>query len=218
VVALSLIERIVEWIGPAFEVAGYWLVATAGLLERSVFVGLVIPGDVIIALGGVYAARGDLSLVPVIIVGSMSAIIGESIGYWLGRRYGMGLIRRLPLINRLEKRLERAEGYFQRHGGKTVAIGRFATAAGAFVPFLAGVGRMRYGRFLLFDIPAVIVWATAIALLGYVFGQNLDVIDTILSRFGYAVLGLVLAFFVVRFIRRKRRERVSTPSSDRGMD
>jgi len=206
-VAFSLVERIVEFLGPVFDVAGYWVIAAAALMERSIFIGLIIPGDIIIALGGVYAARGDLTLGWVIVVGAASAIVGESIGYWLGRKFGMGLVRRLPLVKRLAPRLEKSQRFFRKHGGITVAIGRYATAAGAFVPFLAGVGRMPYGRFLLFDIPAIIVWAIAIAVFGYVFGRNLEFVDKVLSRFGYIVLGLLVLFFVVRFLLKKHRER-----------
>src|SRR5438067_584772 len=131
--------------------------ATAFSNERSIFLGLVVPGDLILALGGVYASRGKLDLWLVIVVGILAATAGESIGYWLGRRYGRGFISRIPLVRRLDDRLEDAEGYFKRHGGKTVAIGRYATAAGAFVPFTAGVGKMPYRRFLLFDVPAIAV-------------------------------------------------------------
>src|SRR5512132_1275492 len=131
---LGLIHEIVRWFGPLFASAGYVIVAVGVVLERSILLGLLVPGDVIIALGGVYAARGDLDVVAVIVIAFLAAITGESTGFWLGRRYGMRLIRRLPFVNRIEPRLESVEVYFERHGGKTVAIGRYATAAGAFLP------------------------------------------------------------------------------------
>ena len=205
--ALTLIERIVEWIEPAFLVAGYAIILFGVLLERSIFIGLIIPGDVILALGGVYSARGDMKLVWVIVLGTLAAIVGESIGYWLGRKYGRGLIRRLPLVKRMERLFGNAEEYFKRHGGWTVAIGRYATAAGAFIPFSAGVGKMPYGRFLAFDVPAIIVWAAGISVFGYVFGQHLEFVDKVLSRFGYIVLGLFVAFFLGRFLWKRMRER-----------
>jgi membrane protein DedA with SNARE-associated domain len=211
----SLVERLVELIQPAFLVAGYAIVAGAVLLERSILLGLIIPGDIILALGGVYAARGQLNVVLVIVIGSLAAIAGESVGFWLGRRYGMRLIRRLPLLNRLEKTLEQSEDFFRRHGGKTVAIGRYATAAGAFVPFTAGMGKMRYSRFLAFDVPAIIVWATGITLFGYLAGRNLDFIDRVLSRFGWTVLGLAVAFFAGRFLWKRYEERRGRRGSSR---
>lgn len=203
--AASLVETIVEWIEPAFLAAGYLIIIGAVLMERSIFVGLIIPGDVILALGGVYSSQGKMSLVWVIVLGTLAAIAGETIGYWLGRRYGMRLVRRLPLIRRLGAMLEQSEDYFRKHGGKTVAIGRYATAAGAFIPFTAGIARMPYRRFLLFDVPAIIVWATAISVFGYVFGRNLEFVDKVISRFGYTVLGLIVVFFLGRFLWKRWR-------------
>ncbi len=203
----SFLETVVQWIEPAFLAAGYAIVAAAVLLERSIFVGLVIPGDVILALGGVYSARGEMDLVGVIAVGTAAAIVGESCGYWLGRRFGRRIVTRLPLLRRLSHVLETSQDYFRKHGGKTVAIGRYATAAGAFVPFSAGVGRMSYPRFLAFDVPAIALWAAAISTFGYVFGRNLAFVDKAISRFGYVVLGLLAAFLLGRFLWRRRRER-----------
>ena len=198
--ALTIIERIVDTIEPAFLAAGYLIIAGAVLLERSVFVGLLVPGDVILALGGVYASRGRMNVVGVIVVGIVAAVAGESTGYWLGRKYGARLLKRIPMIGGwLGEKLESAQEHFRERGGVTVALGRYATAAGAFIPFSAGVGRMPFARFLKFDIPAIILWATAITLFGYGFGENLPFVDKVLSRFGYVVLGLVAGYFGGRF-------------------
>jgi len=211
---LSLVERIVQWLQPAFLAAGYVIIAGGVLMERSIFIGLVIPGDVILALGGVYAAQHKLNLVGVIVIGTLAAIAGESIGFWLGRRFGVRLVRRFPFAGEgLAKRIEQSQDYFRRHGGKTVAIGRYATAAGAFIPFTAGAARMPYLRFLVFDVPAVAVWATGISIFGYFFGRNLAFIDKVLSRFGYGVLTLLVLFFLGRFARKKRRERTQPSRS-----
>jgi membrane-associated protein len=221
VIAFSLVEKLVEWVQPAFVTqfagisVGYFIVLAAVMAERSIFIGLIVPGDVILALGGVYASQGRMSLAAVIVIGTLAAIVGESIGYWLGRKYGKRLIRRIPLVNRLQDQLENSQEYFKRHGGKTVAIGRYATAAGAFIPFTAGAGRMPYRRFLLFDIPAIIVWATVISIIGYVFGNNLDRVDKILSRFGYGVLALIVLFFAGRYLMKRRRERRERRASER---
>lgn len=202
-----MLEEIVVRIGPVFETAGYLIVAAAVLLERSVFIGLIIPGDVVLALGGIYAAREELALPWVIVVAVVAAVVGESIGYTLGRVYGPRLIARLPLVRRLAPKLDAAEEFFRRNGGKTVAIGRFATAAGAFIPFVAGVARMPYRRFLMFDLPAIIVWAAGIAAVGYAFGSNLDRVERLLSRFGLIALGILVVFIGGRaLLRRRRRE------------
>jgi membrane-associated protein len=203
----ALVERLVHFVEPLYIDAGYLIVGFGVFFERSVFIGLIIPGDVILALGGVYASRGTLALPVVMTIGVTAAILGESTGYWLGRRYGRRLLRRLPFLNRFDDRIETAEAYFERRGGWTVALGRYATAAGAFIPFIAGMSRMPYGRFLMFDVPAVVIWAVGISIFGYEFGDHLAFIDKALSRFGYAVLGLLVVFFGARFLWKRWKAR-----------
>jgi len=203
----AIVEQILKVIAPAYTVAGYAIVAAGVLAERSILVGLFVPGDVILALGGVYAARGDLALWAVVAIGAGAATCGESIGYWLGRRYGVRLIKRIPLVRRLERRVEGAEDYFRRYGGMTVALGRYATAAGAFVPFVAGTSRMDYRRFLAFDVPAIAVWATGITLFGYFFGEHIGFIDRALSRFGLIVLGVLVVAAGGYLLYRRRQRR-----------
>jgi membrane-associated protein len=205
----ALVERLVHLIEPLYASAGYLIVGVGVLLERSIFIGLIVPGDVILALGGVYASQGKLSVVGVAALGTAAAICGESAGYWLGRKVGLRLLRRVPILRRFEDRLEDAERFFRRRGGWTVAIGRYATAAGAFIPFVAGVSRMPYGRFLLFDVPAIAVWAVGITWFGYAFGEHIDFIDKVLSRFGYVMLGLLVGFFLGRYVWKRWRKRRS---------
>jgi membrane-associated protein len=211
-VIAALVQRLIDFLEPLYGSLGYLVVGLGVFFERSIFIGLIVPGDIILALGGVYASQGKLNVVAVAALGTFAAICGESAGYWLGRTQGIRMIRRIPFVNRFENRLEDAEKYFERRGGWTVAVGRYATAAGAFIPFVAGVSRMPYGRFLLFDIPAITVWAVAITWFGYAFGEHVEFIDTVLSRFGYGVLGLLVAFFLGRWLwKRWRKAKADLP-------
>ncbi|HWC31936.1 MAG TPA: DedA family protein [Actinomycetota bacterium] len=203
----GFLETLVGWIGPIFASAGYWIVSGAVTLERSIFIGLVVPGDVILAMGGIYSARGHLEIEWVIALGTIAGIVGESAGYWLGRRYGVTLVGGIPLIRRLEKRLNEAKKYFEEHGGKTVAIGRYASAIGALIPFVAGIARMPYAKFLAFDVPAVVVWAVGFSLVGYFFGANLETVDSILSRFGWIMFGVLVVLVGAVVVARRRRRR-----------
>ena len=212
----TLLDRLLQFLEPLYASFGYLVIVVGAFFERSIFVGLIVPGDVILALGGVYASQGKLSVVAVATLGALAALAGESTGYWLGRTQGVKLIRRLPYLNRFERRLGEAEAFFAKRGGWTVAIGRYATAAGAFVPFVAGVSRMSYPRFLLFDVPAVIVWAVAITWFGYAFGNHLELIDKVLSRFGLTILVLLVAFFAGRWLLRRFRGARRTGEAEAG--
>jgi membrane-associated protein len=203
---LGLVTEIVDWVGPAFQgVLGYAIVGVVVLMERALFLSLFVPGDLVLALGGVYAGRGELELPAVMLIGAVAGLISESVGFWLGDRYGAGLIERLPLVRRSARKLPQVRRYFSRHGGRLVVIGRYATVAGTFVPFVAGTGRMPYGRFLLFDVPAVVVWAVGVSLVGYLLGRNLELVDQVVGSFGWVMLLVLVAFLGFMWWRRRRR-------------
>jgi undecaprenyl-diphosphatase len=205
-VPLAIIETILSWIGPVFSSLGYVIVFAATMLESSAFIGVVVPGDVILAIGGIYAARGDLSLPVVIVLGIVGTACGESIGYWLGHRYGEALVRRLPFANRLEDRIERAREAFDRNASKVLLVGRFASGLRVIVPFTAGMGEVSYPRFMAFVIPTATVWAIGVSLLGYFLGSNVELIDKVLSRFGWGVLALLVIVVGGTIALRKWRE------------
>jgi membrane protein DedA with SNARE-associated domain len=200
---VAIIERLVEWLGPAFATAGYFIVFAGVFADRSAFLGLIVPGDVVLALGGVFAAKGDLSLPYVIAVGAVAGLMGESVGFWLGNRHGRRVLQKIPGLRRWASDLSKAEDYFRRHGGRTVFIGRYVSVAGTFLPFVAGMSNMRYRRFLLFDIPSVVIWAIGVSLLGYFLEHQIGTIDKVLSRFGWGLLAAIVLFFGGRFVYRK---------------
>jgi membrane-associated protein len=214
---IALVEQLVKWVEPVFRGwPGYLLVAGGVFADRSAFLGLVVPGDLVLAIGGVYAGRGELSLTLVIVVGALAGLAGESAGFWLGRSYGLRLLRKIPILKRFEGRLQDAEAFFHRNGGKTVFIGRYVSVAGTFLPFTAGLSKMPYMRFLLFDVPSVAIWAVGVSLLGYFLNSQIDTVDKILSRFGWGLLALVVLFFGGRFVYRrwiKKEPRTTSRSS-----
>ena len=206
---LAIIETLLSWFGPLFSTFGYVLVFGATLLESSAFLGIVVPGDVILAIGGIYAARGELSLPWVMALGAVGTMCGESIGYWLGSRFGESLVRRLPFADRLEDKIQRAREAFDRNDAKVLLVGRFASGLRVMVPFTAGMGSTSYLRFMAFVIPTATVWAIAVALVGYIFGANVELIDKILSRFGWGALAVIVLAVGGTIAWRKWRERRS---------
>lgn len=192
---LALVTELVEWVRPFFATFGYAIVSVAMFLESAALTGIVVPGDVILALGGVYAGRGDLAVAAVIACGAGFGLLGETAGYLLGRRYGDGLLRRVPLVGRFQRKIDQAERSIAENAGKTIVIGRFVTGAAGLIPFVAGASRVRARTFFAFSVPTIVVWATAVTLLGLFVGNHLETIDRILS--GVGGIGLAIVVIVV---------------------
>src|SRR5919108_2954456 len=133
------------------------LVFALPALEASAFVGFVFPGELVVLLGGVLAYQGRISLGAALAAAILGAIVGDSVGYWIGREWGRAILRgtigKLPLIrHHIDKNLDRAEDYLRRRGPHAVVLGRFTAGLRVLVPGLAGMSRMRYGRFLVFNV------------------------------------------------------------------
>lgn len=172
---------------------GYVLVALAAGLESAAFVGLVIPGETAMLLGGVLAFTGSASVVVMMVCAMAGAIAGDSVGYALGRRFG-GPLRRSRLGRRVgEQRWDRAEGYVRRRGGQAVFLGRFVGVLRALVPFVAGAARMPYRIFAPCNVLGAVIWAPGFVYLGYLAGRSYQRVERAAGRAGLLLTaGLVL--------------------------
>ena len=169
--------------------------------EASVFAGFFFPGEIAILLGGVLANQGRLPLWSVIVVGTLGAAIGDSIGYEVGRHYGMRLLDKVPKRLLKPEHIERTQRLLRTKGGRAVFIGRFTAALRVLVPGMAGVSRLDYRRFLFFNVTGALAWVTETALVGYIVGKSYKAAEHRLSLISLAVLGLVLLFFAYRYAR-----------------
>ena len=156
--------------------------------------GVPLPGETALIAAGVLADQGHYNIAVVIAVAASAAILGDNGGYWIGRTGGRKLIQRWRLLERWSERiLPPAERFFARHGAKTVFFGRFFSILRITAAWLAGVGRMPWWRFLLWNAAGGIGWATLVGLLAY-FGGHAAA-DAV-ARFG-VIGGIVLAVVVV---------------------
>lgn len=201
----GFIGDLLDWIRPLFGSFGYLIVSVGTFLESAALTGLLVPGDVILALGGVYAGQGELVLAGVIACGAVAGILGETVGYLLGRRYGEGLVRNLPLIRRFRRRIDEARRSIEGNAGKTIVVGRFLTGAAGAIPFIAGASRVPPRTFFLYAVPTILVWSTTLALIGFFVGNHVETIDRILSTIGWFGLAIVAVVVGVWFWRRRRR-------------
>jgi membrane-associated protein len=220
-VKLALVTQLLDWLQPFFTSYGYVIVSVAMFFESAAFTGILVPGDVILAIGGVYAGRGELALLGVIGCGALFGVLGMSTGYLLGRRYGDSVLRRAPILRRFEDRVVQAQASIAANAGKTIVLGRFITGAAVFVPFVAGASGIRARTFFTYAVPTMIVWITGLALLGFFVGNNVGTIDRVLSHIGLAGLGLgvlVVGFWIWRQRRAPRPEEVTPDDPTEGID
>lgn len=184
----------------------YALVGLAAFLETGAFVGLVLPGETVVILGGAVAGQGATSVVVTIAVVWICAWGGDSVSFLLGRKLGRGfVIRHGSKVRITEERFRKVESYFERYGGRTILIGRFIGVVRALAPFSAGSSGMRYRAFLPYSVLGTGLWAAAFTLVGYFASQNIDKAAEIAGRstFYLGVAAAVIAAIViaVRFLR-----------------
>lgn len=180
------------------------LVFALPFLEASIFLGVVVPGEIGVFFGGVLANQHKVSLTVVLIAGIAGAILGDNVGYALGHRYGERLLRRIPRRLVKQESLERGQVMIRRLGGRAVFVGRFTAALRALVPGLAGTAHMPYGRFLVFNMAGGLLWAGGFVLLGYVAGSQYQRVERNASYVGYALLAVIVAAGIVVLLRRRR--------------
>jgi membrane protein DedA with SNARE-associated domain/membrane-associated phospholipid phosphatase len=153
----------------------YLIVGAFAFAETGAFVGLVVPGETVMLLGGAVAGQGAIDIYLLIAIAWFSAWAGDTTSFFLGRRLGREFVMRHgPRFGISHERFERVEDYFSRHGGKTIFIGRFISLVRAFAPFIAGSSGMRYRAFVPYSILGTGLWASAHILVGYFFSRSIE--------------------------------------------
>jgi membrane protein DedA with SNARE-associated domain len=194
------------------EQVGPWLYVIAAVLafaEAAVLLGMVLPGETALLVAGYFCHEGVLDVRLMLPLAIAAAILGDSVGYAFGRRFGPPL-RASRLGSRVgEARWRRADEFLRRHGGKAVLLGRLTALLRALVPSMAGMARMRYRTFLVWNATGGILWASACVWLGYVFAASLRSVERYATWAPIPVVVLVVGCWVALDIRRKRRERAA---------
>lgn len=183
-------------------------------LEASVFFGIVFPGEIAVILGGVMANDGRLPLAAVIVAACLGAVIGDSVGYAVGRHYGMSLLGRLPRRLVPPDHVIRAADVLKRYGGRAVFVGRFTAAARALVPGMCGMSGMHYRTFVTWNVIGGVFWATGMVLAGYIAGASYRRVEHRISQAGYGLLALIAIVVVVAVVRHRRQARREARAGD----
>lgn len=162
-----------------------WIILTGGLLaiglivfaESGLFFGFMFPGDTLLLTAGFFAAQGKLPIVPLIIVIVIAAIAGDNVGYQTGRRFGPSVFKRKDGILFRREYVQKAQDFYERHGGKTIILARFFPAVRTFVPIVAGVGKMSWPYFATYNVIGGILWGVGVTLFGYLIGNTAPSIE-----------------------------------------
>jgi membrane-associated protein len=166
-------------------VGGLTAVTAIIFAETGLMIGFFLPGDSLLVTAGVVAASGRLSFLWLNVLGIAAAIIGDTVGYWIGRKAGPALFNRprSRLFN--PAHLRRAHDFYEKHGGKTIILARFMPIIRTFAPVVAGMGRMEYHRFISFNVFGGIGWVLSMTVIGYYLGhfpwvkKNLEIVIVI---------------------------------------
>jgi membrane-associated protein len=167
---------------------GYALLAGIVFAESGLLVGLFLPGDSLLFTVGVVAGAGDLDIVQILVVLVIASIAGDQSGYFLGHRSGPRVFSRHDSRLFKQEYVVRTQAFYAKHGGKTLIYAKFVPIVRTFAPFMAGVGRMAYGRFLSFNIFGGLGWVVSMTLAGYYLGA----VPLIRKHFEMVVIGIVV--------------------------
>ena len=206
-VHLPNLEKSLISIGETLGPWTYALVGALAFLETGAFIGLLAPGETAMLLGGLVAGQGKIDVLTMIAIAWTAAVAGDVTSFFLGRRLGRGFMERHgPRVKITEERLQSVEGFFDRHGGKAILLGRFVGLVRAVAPFLAGSSGMPLRRFIPYDVIGAGLWSGGLILLGYIFWQSFSKVVEYAKKgalgLGIAITLVVGIVWLVRWLRR----------------
>jgi len=190
-----------EWLFAEFGTAIYVVLFLVIFIETGLVIMPFLPGDSLLFAAGMFAAQGYLNLALLLGMLVVAAILGDNINYWVGRKLGLGVfkwkIRGRQLVK--ESYLEKTHSFFEKNGTKAIIMARFVPIVRTFTPFAAGIGKMNYRRFLLFDIAGGFLWIFTLTLAGYFLGNVVWIKENIekvcLGIIFISVLPMIIGFF-----------------------
>lgn len=187
------------------EALGYFGIFCIVLAESGILIGFFLPGDSLLLTAGLLASQGILSLPMLLIIIPIAAIAGDSIGYWFGTFIGPRIFTRDDSFFFNKAHITRAREFYERYGGKAVVLARFMPIIRTFIPILAGVGHMRYNKFLAYNAIGGLLWGVVFVLLGYFLGRTVPNIDHYILPIIAAVVILSLIPTIIEWRRGKKK-------------
>jgi membrane protein DedA with SNARE-associated domain len=190
------------WLVDLFARYGYGVVFVGVLLENA---GLPVPGETALLAGAALSRSGTLFLPWVVATAIIGAILGDNIGFMIGRRGGRALVDRFgPKIGLTPARLKQFDAFFDRHGPKTVFIARFVTGLRVFGAVLAGTSGLPWGRFLVYNAAGAVAWAMTFGAVGYFLAYSWETLEEWIGRSGLTLLAAAAVVAIVAVLRGRR--------------
>ncbi len=195
----------------SFGTIGLFLIIFA---ESGLLIGFFLPGDSLLFTAGLFAARGDLNIVVVLIGCFLAAVIGDQVGYAFGRKVGPSIFSRPNSRLFKQSHIQRADEFFEEHGAKTIVLARFVPVVRTFAPILAGVGSMKYRTFLVYNLIGGFLWAIGVTSLGYLLGDQIgaDNIDKYLLPIIFVIIVISILPAVIEVLRHRRKSKAAALS------
>ena len=211
-----MLESIRHFLHTIYDVEGLisaggpLLVCIIVFVETGFFVGFFLPGDSLLVTAGVLAAAGKISLAWVLMPVMVCAIVGDQIGYWIGRAAGASLYRRKESFFFRRSHLQRAHDFYEKYGGKTVILARFVPIIRTFCPPVAGAAGMPYSRYLAYDLCGGVLWVGSMIMGGYALGRS---VPNIGQRIHYVIAVVIVLSVLPAVISILRERRTSKPAT-----
>jgi undecaprenyl-diphosphatase len=213
------LQNLLEEISHTLGAWTYLLVAVFAFAETGAFVGLVVPGETVMLLGGAVAGQGAIDIYLLIAIAWFSAWLGDTTSFFLGRRLGREFVlKHGPRVGISHERFEKVEDYFGRHGGKTIFIGRWISLVRAFAPFIAGSSGMNYRGFVPYSILGTGLWASLHILIGYFFSRSIETAGHYAARGAFLLATLIVVVAGTVWVVRRLRQRENREAVVRWME
>ena len=171
--------------------------------ESGLLIGFFLPGDTLLFGAGILASQGTLPLGWLLVITIVAAIVGDNVGYSIGRRTGKRLFHKKESILFRQDHLERAEQFYEKHGGKTIILARFVPVVRTFAPMVAGIGKMPRQRFLAFNVVGGILWGGGVTMLGYFLGQRMPWIEHYITPLILFIVVLSVSLAIFHILKEK---------------
>lgn len=172
---MSIIDFLLTLIHPdpiaILQTGGYLGIALVVFAESGLLIGMFLPGDSLLFAAGLLASKGFFSIGPLMLIIVAAAILGDSVGYWFGKKVGDHLYDREDSWYFKQEYLKRTERFYQKYGGRAIILARFVPIIRTLAPVLAGAGSMAYGKFLSYNIIGGLLWGMGMTLLGFLLGS-----------------------------------------------